>query len=308
MSDLYLVTGGCGFIGSHIVDALLARGDSVRVLDAKLPFVEIDGAGKANRIHGDIRNPAIIPIAMKDVDYVIHQAAIPGVQQSLDNTFRTNSVNVEGTLRLLDAAKYHGVKKFVYASSSSIYGNATMNPKSESMRPSPASPYAVSKYAGELYCNTYMEVYRLPIVILRYFNVFGPRQPVNGKHGAVVPRFLDAAMKGEVATIEGNGDQTRDFTFVQNVVDANLLACDSDKATGHTFNIGCGKSTPINTLCSFVDKVTGKQLRIKFGNPRVGDVKHSMASIKKARKILGYEPKIGLLEGLKLTWEWMKVQ
>jgi UDP-glucose 4-epimerase len=289
MSELYLVTGGCGFIGSHIVDELERRGKRVRVLDI------LDG--------GDIR--CSLHEIMQGVDYVLHQAAIPGVGQSLLKPLATNSVNVEGTLNLLEAATVYGVKRFVYASSSSVYGDTVIAHKRESMFPNPCSPYAASKYAGELYCDVYRKVYGLPTVSLRYFNVFGPRQQLNAKHTAVVPCFLDAALNGEPVAVEGHGDQSRDFTYVQNVVDANLLACHSDEASG-AFNIGCGEITSINELVGIVEGITGKRLTVDRRVARVGDVLYSTADISKARRVMGYEPKVKLVEGLRLTWEWMQ--
>jgi UDP-glucose 4-epimerase len=293
-NDLYLVTGGRGFIGSHIVEELERQGKRVRVVDI------LDG--------DDIRYNEAMDGVMEGVGYVIHQAAIPGVQQSLRTPLATNSTNVEGTLCLLESARKHKVKRFVYASSSSVYGQTNMNPKTESMTPAPLSPYAVSKYAGELYCQSYLATCGLPIVILRYFNVFGPRHQSGTAYTAAVPCFLSAALLGEHVTVDGCGDQTRDFTYVKNVVDANILACHNEKAIGEVFNIGCGKSTPISTLVGLVNEVTGSRLGMRFRNRRVGDVRHSMASIKKAQKILGYNPEIGLLEGLRLTWEWMQNQ
>jgi UDP-glucose 4-epimerase len=295
MGDLYLVTGGCGFIGSHIVDELERQGKQARILD----ILNDD----------DICDCDDVAKAMRGVDYVIHQAAIPSVGRSLETPLHTNLVNVEGTLNLLIAAQARKVKRFVYASSSSVYGNATGNPKREDMTPCPASPYAVSKYTGELYCSVYRRLYNLPTVILRYFNVFGPRHQSNTNIlSAVIPSFLNAALVNIPIAVDGYGDQTRDFTYVQNVVDANLLACHNRKAIGRTLNIGCGKSTSINTLVGIIEEVTNRILKQARHNARTGDVKHSVACIQKARNVLGYDPKIGLREGLELTWEWMKDQ
>ena len=288
----YLVTGGAGFIGSHIVNALRERGENVRIFDV------VNG--------DDIRFSQPVGEAMEGVDCVIHQAAIPSVQRSLETPRFTNSVNVEGTLNLLMAAHNQGVKRFVYASSSSVYGKNAECPKYETMTPRPISPYAVSKYAGELYCQAFKETYDLPIVILRYFNVFGPGQKVDGPYAAVIPKFLKAYRDGTTATVYGDGLQARDFTYVDNVVVANLLACEKDEAVGETFNIGTGVETSLKRLLTRIARITWKTTSVRYEEARKGDVWRSVACINKAHKLLDYCPEIDLDSGLALTWEWIK--
>jgi len=249
----YLVTGGAGFIGSHIVEELLNRGEFVRVLDNFstgrrqniLPFIDNPNF---ELIEGDLRSYHIVLEAVRGIDYVLHQGALPSVPRSVKDPITTNDVNVNGTLNILDASINAGVKRVVFASSSSIYGNSEELPKREDMKPAPESPYAISKYAGERYCQIFTKLYGLETVCLRYFNVFGPRQDPNSQYSAVIPKFIRLIKEGQSPIIYGDGEASRDFTYVVNVVNANLLACTSKYAVGEVFNIACGGSITINQL------------------------------------------------------------
>ena len=302
MPMVYLVTGGAGFIGSNIVEELLKRGEKVRVLDNFstgkreniLPFLD-----RIELIEGDIRSYHIVREAVDGVDFVLHQAALPSVPRSIKDPITTNEVNVGGTLNILNAALDAGVKRVVYASSSSIYGNSEVLPKREDMTPNPMSPYAVSKLAGEKYCQVFSEIYGLETVCLRYFNVFGPRQDSNSQYSAVIPKFIAAMKKGERPTIYGDGKQSRDFTYVANVVEANLLACQVNSALGEVFNIACGKRYSLLGLVSKLNEIFGNNIEPIFTEPRKGDVRHSLASIVKAKKLIGYNPSVGFEQGLR---------
>ena len=291
----YLVTGGAGFIGSNIVEELLKRGQKVRVLDNFstgkreniLPFLD-----RIELIEGDIRDYRVVREAVDGVDFILHQAALPSVPRSVKDPIMTNEVNVGGTLNILDAAKNAGVKRIVYASSSSVYGNSEILPKSEDMSPEPISPYAVSKLAGEKYCKVFSEVYGLETVILRYFNVFGPRQDPNSQYSAVIPKFIAAMKRGERPVIYGDGKQSRDFTYVTNVVEANILACKADNVSGEVFNVGCGERFTVRKLVDQLNKILGMDIRPDFQKERKGEVKHSLADISKAMKLLGYNPSV----------------
>jgi UDP-glucose 4-epimerase len=289
MSELYLVTGGCGFIGSHIVSELRRQGKRVRVLDIS------NG--------DDILDSDYLDICMDGVDYVLHQAAIPSIQRSIELPLHTNRVNVEGTLNVLAKAQQFGVKRFVFASSSSVYGKNPQCPKVETMTPEPISPYAVSKYAGELYCQCYYEIYNLPVVILRYFNVFGPGQEAQGDYAAIIPKLLEAAQTGEIISIYGDGEQSRDFTYIGNVVQANLLACEADGVEGETFNVATGTEMTLNVLIDAIEDVTGKQIGVTRKEKRKGDVRRSVASIRKAQDLLGYSPNTDIKTALQQTWQ-----
>ena len=298
----YLVTGGAGFIGSHIVEELVKRGEKVRVLDNFstgkreniLPFLD-----RIELIEGDVRSYHIVREAVDGVDFVLHQAALPSVPRSIKDPITTNEVNVGGTLNILNAALDAKVKRVVYASSSSIYGNSEVLPKREDMPPNPMSPYAVSKLAGEKYCQVFSEVYGLETVCLRYFNVFGPRQDPNSQYSAVIPKFIMAIKKGDQPMIYGDGKQSRDFTFVANVVEANLLACQVNSALGEVFNIACGKRYSLLGLVSKLNEIFGNNIEPIFTEPRKGDVRHSLASIVKAKKLIGYNPSVGFEQGLR---------
>jgi len=247
---------------------------------------------------GDIRDTKCVQEAVNGVDYILHQAAIPSVQRSVKAPSFTNDVNVSGTLNLLIAATDAGVRRFVYASSASVYGDTDELLKAEDMCPCPRSPYGVSKYVGELYCNSFFQIYGLPTVILRYFNVFGPGQQQRTQYSAVIPNFLAAAADQTPVTIYGDGTQTRDYTHVQNVVDANLLACSVDGIEGEAFNIACGVETSVNELLGLVNELTNCDLEVKHKPSRRGDALHSVASIEKAKGLLGYKPSVSLRMGL----------
>ncbi len=303
----YLVTGGGGFIGSNLVQALIERGQRVRVLDNFATGRRQNLAGLENQIElieGDMRDPATAERAISGVDYVLHQAALGSVPRSVQDPLTSNEVNVNGTLNLLWAAKKSRVKRFVIASSSSIYGNTPQLPKDENMLPNPISPYAVSKLAAERYTLSFNAVYGLQTVALRYFNVFGSKQDPASQYAAVIPRFITALMKGQSPVIYGDGEQSRDFTYIDNVVQANLLACSAPEAPGQVMNIACGDRYSLNTLLQLLAEIMGKEVRPIYETERPGDVKHSLASIARAQKILGFSPAINFREGLKRTVAW----
>jgi UDP-glucose 4-epimerase len=313
----YLVTGGAGFIGSNIVEALLRRGDSVVVLDdfstGRRGNLEAAlGARRAGTpepevIEGDIRAPATVARAVRGVTHVLHQAALPSVQRSVEDPATSHAVNATGTLNLLVAARDAGVRRFVYASSSSAYGDTPELPKRETMTPQPLSPYAVSKLAGEQYCRIFHGLYGLETVSLRYFNVFGPRQDPASQYAAVVPTFVQAAIGRTSPLVHGDGLQSRDFTFIDNAVEANLKACEApSRAAGRAYNIACGESATLLDVLSMLGRLTGTSIRPTHDAPRPGDVRHSLASIEDARRDLGYEPAIGLEEGLSRTVTWFR--
>lgn len=303
----YLVTGGAGFIGSHIAEALVAEGNEVRILDnfstGKWENIE-PFAGRCHILEGDIRDSDLVDSAVRGVDYVIHQAALTSVPRSIHDPVLTNEANVTGTVNLLSAAHRHEVKRFVYASSSSVYGDTPVLPKVESMPTSPKSPYAVSKLAAELYCRVFAEVYGMSTVSLRYFNVFGPRQDPNSQYSAVIPLFVKALAEGNRPTIFGDGEQSRDFTFVENVVRANLLACQRDTSGAKVYNVACGERLTLNSLFSKLRSGLGVNVEAVYAAPRAGDVKHSQAAIQAIERDLGFEVAVGTDEGLKRTVGW----
>jgi len=312
----YLVTGGAGFIGSNIVEELLRRGERVRILDnfstgkreninqIKLLLEhenKTQALDKLELVEGDIRSYHIVREAVDSVDFILHQAALPSVPRSVKDPLTSNEVNVVGTLNILNAAKEAKVKRIVYASSSSVYGDLEVLPKTEDMLPNPLSPYAVSKLAGEKYCQVFTRLYGLETVALRYFNVFGPRQDPTSQYSAVIPKFLAIMKAGESPIIFGDGKQSRDFTFVSNVVEANLLACSGghEELAGEAFNIAYGKRVTINEMVNSINKLIDTNISPQYNDPRPGDVKHSLANIGKARQFLGYEPKVDFYTGLK---------
>jgi len=303
--SLYLVTGGAGFIGSHVVEELVARGEQVRVLDNFSTGKRANLAAWADRVEvldGDIRNLATVQAAMRDVQCVLHQAALPSVPRSIEDPLTSNAVGVDGTLNVLWAAKAAGVRRVVYASSSSVYGNVPVSPKHEGLTPAPASPYAVAKLAAEHYCGVFHAVYGLETVALRYFNVFGPRQDPDSPYAAVIPIFLSKLARGEQPLIHGDGLQTRDFTFVKNVVQANLLACAAPAAAaGQAMNAACGESITLCDLVAMLNELLGTTITPHFGPPRAGDVKHSLADNTRAKALLGYTPRFSFREGLAQT-------
>lgn len=305
----YLVTGGAGFIGSHIVDELVRLGESVRVLDNLSTGKRENLAnviGQIEFIEGDIRNLETVCAAMRGVDYVLHQAALPSVQRSIIDPITSHEVNATGTLNVLIAARDSRVRRVVYASSSSVYGDSPILPKHEEMPTNPLSPYAVSKLAGENYCRAFCRVYGVSTVALRYFNVFGPRQDPASQYSAVIPRFIAMMMRGESPTIHGDGRQSRDFTFVVNVVHANLLASKCDRADGQVFNIACGQRYTLLDLYSKLSQMVDTAITPIFSARRPGDVTHSLADISRARQILGYEPLVDWYEGLNRTVTWYR--
>lgn len=310
----FLVTGGAGFIGSNIVEELLRQGNRVRVLDnfstgrrenlaAAQRFAQ--PADRMEVVEGDLRSYPVVLAAVQGIDYILHQGALPSIPRSVDDPLTTNEVNVVGTLNVLQAAREARVKRLVYASSSSVYGNSLGLPKVETMRPNPLSPYAVSKLTGEQYCQTFWRLYGLETVCLRYFNVFGPRQDPTSQYSAVVPKFIAAALQGEALVIHGDGKQSRDFTYVSNVAAANLLACNAREAPGQVLNISCGER---HTLLDLVEhlrqQLDAEEVRVQHVEPRLGDVKHSQADIEGARAVLQYEPQVDFAEGLSRTIEY----
>ena len=308
--SLFLVTGGAGFIGSNIVGELLNRGERVRVLDNlctgkrdNLAFVERlqRPAADFEFMEGDIRHLDTCRRACHGVDYVLHQAALCSVPRSINDPSASNDVNVCGTLTVLMAAREVGVKRVVHASSSSVYGNSEVLPKTESQAPSPVSPYAVSKLAGEYYCQVFTKVFGLETVILRYFNVFGPRQDPSSQYAAVIPRFIQLALDGKPLQIHGDGLQSRDFTYISNVVDANLQAAEATDAIGHVINIACGQTSSVLQLADAIASTLGRKLEYHHTPARTGDVRHSLADISKAQRLLGYETHVGVFDGLRNT-------
>jgi len=309
-----LVTGGGGFIGSNLTEAWLGAGHDVCVLDdfstgrrsnlARAADWALAGRATFELLEGDIRDPATCHRAMAGVDFVLHQAAIPSVQRSVRDPLSTHAVNATGTLNLLEAARASGVRRFVFASSSSVYGESEVLPKVETMAPAPISPYGLQKLAAETYCILYHRLFGLPTVALRYFNVFGPRQDPTSEYSAVIPRFLGAALRGGRPTIYGDGEQSRDFTFVGDVVRANQNACSAGPgALGRAYNIACGGRISLNALLAEIGRQTGKQLEADHVAPRPGDIRHSLAAIDAARERLGFRPQVGLSEGLARTIE-----
>jgi len=303
----FLVTGGAGFIGSHIVDALVQDGNKVRILDDFSSGKRENLASVLDEIElieGDIRDKAIVAKAVSGVDYILHQAALRSVPKSMLNPELYNDVNIAGTLSILQAAKEVKVKRVIFASSSSIYGETDRLPEKEDFYPLLISPYALTKLAGEYYCRIFSIGYGLETVSLRYFNVFGPKQSLENEYAVVIPKFITCMLKGEQPPIHGDGKQTRDFTFVENVVQANIKAATAKNASGEVFNIACGKAYSVLDIVSSVNKILKKSINPKFGPIRPGDVKDTLADISKARKLLKFEPKVGFEEGLKKTIEY----
>ncbi len=297
-----LVTGGAGFIGSHLVDALLARGHEVIVIDDLSEGKRENLAhcmGRIEFFHDTILNEALLKRAMPGVDWVFHQAALRAVPWSFLRPAEYHEVNITGTYRLLVAARDAGVKRFVFASSSSVYGNVERFPQDEGMPCAPISPYALTKVAGELYLRMFQELYGLETVSLRYFNVFGPRQDPTSQYAIVVPLFIDILRRAQSPEVHGDGLQAKDFTYIQNVVDANLLAATTAGVGGQVFNIGCGESHSVLELLSILQRLLGTNIAHHFGPPREGDVRRSQADIARAREVLGYAPAVGFGEGLR---------
>ncbi len=301
---LALVTGGAGFIGGHLVEGLLRAGWLVRVIDDLSTGSERNLADAMDRIEftrGDIRDANALERVMGGVEVVFHQAAMASVPRSVAMPLLTNSINLDGTLLVLETARQSGVRRVVYAASSSAYGETEVLPKVETLPAAPLSPYALQKYAGEVYCRLYSELYGLEAVSLRYFNIFGPRQDPNSDYAAVIPRFVTAALAGKSPVIYGDGEQTRDFTYVENAIQANLLAADADRASGSVINIAAGKRTSLNDLWQYIRKIVGTDVEPRYAAPREGDVRDSLADLTLASDLLGYEPRIDLDTGLGRT-------
>jgi nucleoside-diphosphate-sugar epimerase len=305
----YLVTGGAGFIGSNLVKYLVERGETVRVVDNFATGRRKNLQGYYDRIdfiEGDILDDDVLKPALYDIDYVLHQAAIPSVQRSVENPIRSNDANINGTLKLLEAARKARVKRLVYAGSSSAYGDQPVKVKSEDLNPMPLSPYAITKLTGEYYCAVYYRIFGLETISLRYFNVFGPNQDPTSQYSAVIPRFITAALQGQQPTIYGDGYQSRDFTYVENNVVANLLAAETTKGLGQTINIACGTNYSLHDLLRVIGEIVGKRIEPLYAPPRKGDVRHSLADIRLARELLGYEVIVPFEEGIRRTIEWYK--
>jgi nucleoside-diphosphate-sugar epimerase len=306
---VYVVTGGAGFIGSHIVEELLYRNETVRVIDnfstGKRENLE-PFKKRTEIIEADISDSKNLADAMKGADYVIHQAAIPSVPKSILDPIKSHQANVDGTLRLLVACRDAGVKRVVYASSSSLYGDSPTLPKHEGMIPKPLSPYGGQKLFAEMYCQVFTRAYGLETVSLRYFNVFGPRQDATSQYSGVLALFIPAVLEGRRPTIYGDGEQSRDFTYVKNVVQANLLACKAPGVAGQVFNVACGDRITVNSMLQQINKITGKDIAPVYAGARAGDIKHSQADISRAKEELGYEPKVSFEEGLRHTIEWYR--
>lgn len=306
----YLITGGAGFIGSNIVRKLLELGEEVRVLDnlstGKIenikPFLE-----KIEFIEGDFTDLEVAKKGVEGIEYVLHQGAIPSVPRSVDDPLKTNNANVLGTLNMLVASRDRGVKRFVYAASSSAYGDSAVMPKEENMNVAPMTPYAIQKLTGEQYCQSFYRLYGLETVCLRYFNVFGPNQDPESVYSAVIPLFIKKILKGEAPVIYGDGDISRDFTYVDNNIDANLKACLAPKeVAGEVINIATGYEISLDQLVEKINEILGTKIKPVYKEGRKGDIKHSLADISKAKKLLGYEPLINFDEGLKRTVEFYK--
>jgi UDP-glucose 4-epimerase len=305
----YLVTGGAGFIGSALVNRLLELGHSVKVVDNFSTGFRRNLENCLDRIElveGDLAELAVCKASVQGVEYVLHEAAIPSVQRSVEDPISSDRANVTATLNMLVAARDARVKRFVFASSSSVYGDSETLPKVETMPPNPLTPYALTKLAGEKYGVIFHRIYGLPTVSLRYFNVFGPRQDPHSPYSAVISRFIEAALRGVRPIVYGDGEQSRDFTYVDNVVEANLLACIADGRGGRVFNVGTGQRHTLNDLLVSLSAIIGCPLEPEYSDARLGDVRHSQAGIEKAQRLLGFEPRLSFQEGLERTVDWFR--
>ncbi len=303
----YLITGGAGFIGSNLAHTLIKRGESVRILDnfstgSKSNIESI--LKQVELVEGDIRDNWTVNEAMKDIDFVLHHAAMPSVIKTVQNPLTANAVNITGTLNILEAARHANVRRVVFACSSAIYGDSEVLPKIETMKPEPMSPYAINKLSGEQYCQVYHQLYGLETVALRYFNVFGPRQDPTSQYSAVIPLFIKAVLNDSPPTIFGDGEQTRDFVYINNVVSANLKACTAPDASGGCFNIGCGERLTLNDTLKIISEIVGKDISANYIDPRPGDILHSGADISAAIDTLGYSVDFDFRAGLKETVNW----
>jgi nucleoside-diphosphate-sugar epimerase len=308
----YLVTGVAGFIGSSIARALIARGERVRGVDnfSTGKHENLGGLEALDLIEGDLNAAGLAERACSGVEYIFHEAALPSVPRSIKDPVASNDANVNATVKLLDAARNGGVKRVVYAGSSSAYGNSLSLPKKEDMLPAPLSPYAVSKLAGELYMSVFHRVYGLETVTLRYFNVFGPRQDPTSQYSGVLAVFISRMLRNQTPTIHGDGEQSRDFTYIENVISANLLAAGADaaKVAGRVFNVATGSRISLNQTVELLREITGYAGKIVYDDERPGDVKHSLADISSAQAQFGYKPEVSFPDGLRKTVEWYRGQ
>lgn len=307
--EKFLVTGGAGFIGANICKKLIADGCFVRVVDNLLTGKKsnlADVIDKIEFIEADMGNETVARSAMKDIDVVLHHGALPSVPRSVDDPAATHKHCVDATFTLLLAARDAGIKRFVYASSSSAYGDTPTLPKVETMPPAPLSPYAVGKLVGEYYCSVFHEVYGLETISLRYFNVFGPYQDPTSQYAAAIPAFVTAILKDRPPTIYGDGEQSRDFTYVDNVVEANLLAARAKQTKGEVLNIACGEAVTVNKIIDMINEILGRNTRPIYTDPRPGDVKHSLADITAAEKLLDFKPTVDFKNGLELAINWYR--
>ena len=305
----FVVTGGAGFIGSNTVDELIRRGHSVVVLDDLSAGKEENLAevrSKISFIKGSITDLEVVRKAMHEADYVLHLAARTSVPRSVKDPIETNRVNIDGTLNVLVAARDAKVKRIVFAASSSAYGETPTLPKLETMQPAPISPYGVTKYVGELYAQVFGRAYGLENVSLRYFNVFGPRQDPNSPYSGVLSKFCTAFLEGTQPAIFGDGEQSRDFTYIENVVQANLLACEAPSASGKVFNVGTGSRFTLNQTLAMLQRISGVNLEVKYEPAREGDIRDSQADITQGREILAYNPTVEFEEGLERTFSWYR--
>jgi UDP-glucose 4-epimerase len=307
----YLITGGAGFIGSNLARKLVAQGADVVILDnfstGKVENLD-DLKDKVRVVEGNICDLDVVRAATDGADYVLHHAAVVSVPRSVKDPLTTNAVNVDGTLNCLIAARDAGVKRFVFAASSSAYGDSEKLPKREDMPSKPLSPYGVAKLVGEMYCRVFNDVYGLETVSLRYFNIFGPFQDPTSQYAAVVPIFITSLLAGKSPVVYGDGEQSRDFTFVDNAVQANLLALTSEKAPGRVINVACGTRFTLNRLVTDLKELLGSSVDAEYTDPRTGDIKHSQGDITAARELLGYDPEVSFEEGLKRTVDWFKAR
>jgi len=306
MAELYLVTGGAGFIGSHIAQRLVCDGAKVRVVDnLSTGLIERlqDCAGSIEFIRGDLADVRVSDDVVQGVDFALHQAAIPSVQRSIADPLGTNRANITATLNLLESCRKAKVRRLAFAASSSAYGDTEVLPKTEQMPPNPMSPYALQKLVGEHYCKLYYQLYGFETVCLRYFNVFGPGQDPHSEYSAVIPRFISAMLADKPVTIYGDGEQSRDFTYVENVVEANLMALRANQAPGNVCNIGCGERITLNALARLLEEIIGTKANVQYAAAKTGYVRHSLADITLARTFLGYEPRVFVKEGLARTVE-----
>ena len=309
MAQIDLVTGGAGFIGSNLVHRLVHMGRTVRVLDNFSTGRQENLASVLSGIElieGDIRDLSALHGCMRGVDCVFHQAAIPSVPRSIEDPVQSNESNISGTLNVLIAARDSRVRRLVFASSSAVYGDTPVLPKKEDMPPSVLSPYALNKLTGENYCRLFFSLYGLETVSLRYFNVFGPRQNPGSEYAAVIPKFITAFLEGKPPVVYGDGEQTRDFTFIENVVNANLLAAQASRCAGEIVNIATGERISLNQLVTHLENMTGNQVTPEYTEARAGDVLHSLADIALSRTLLGYDPIVDFESGLQKTLEWFR--